>query len=441
MSRAVLAWVAVFALGSSACRGGGGEGTTPSPTGAEPALADGMPQGLFLMGLALEPVGGLVLPFQLDLEAVETDAGTVFSRFDLRAVGEDDAVSDVLASMTDLAVDPATGFVAELPPFTLPAAYNTVTGSDVDVTAVLTGEGVSADGVCGSVSGELVTFGLDLAGSTFGTVAWDQRGDDAPAACDAAVIEEIPRIATCPTLTDGVNTGFPSGGQLRDFDVALPSTYDPLQSYPIVFVYHGFGGTSGDMLDGTGLRPYADAMDVILVAPQGMDLGGSTGWDTFSDPRTNLDLVLFDDLVTCASASFSVDPQRVHVTGMSNGGLETGYLIASRAGVIASAAPMSGGLGIDLVDAGYPMPALVVWGGTVDQAFDLDFNQLALDMIADLRGDGRFVLGCDHGLGHTLDPSFWPWVLQFLVDHPRDLASEPYVGGLPAVFPSYCVIE
>lgn len=440
MSRVVLAFWVGSVLGG--CSGGDGDGDgTPVPTDTEPVLADGYPQGLFSMGLSLEPVGGLVLPFQLDLEAVTTDSGVAFSRFDLRAVGDDDAVSDVLASMTDLPVDLTTGFVAELPPFTLPAAYNTVTGSDVDVTATLTGEGVSADGVCGSVSGELVTFGLDLAGSTFGTVAWDQRGDDAPAGCGAGTIEEIPRIATCPTVTDGVNTGFPSGGQSRTFEVVLPSTYDPLQSYPLVFVYHGFGGTSADMLDGTGLRAYADALDLILVVPQGMDLGGSTGWDTFSDPRTNLDLVLFDDVLTCATASFSIDPDRVHVTGMSNGGLETGYLIASRSDVIASAAPMSGGLGIDVVDSGYAMPALVVWGGTVDMAFDLDFNQLALDMIATLDGDGSFVVGCDHGLGHTLDPSFWPWVLQFLVDHPRDLASEPYVGGLPAVFPDYCAIE
>lgn len=195
------------------------------------------------------------------------------------------------------------------------------------------------------------------------------------------------------------------------------------------------------MLDAGALRPKADASEVILVVPQGDDLGGEPGWDTFSDPRTNVDLVFFDDMLTCASESFSVDPDQIYVTGMSNGGLETGYLIATRSDVIAAAAPLSGGVGTDVVASGYAMPVLVVWGGASDQAFDLDFDALAHEMLTMFGDAGQFVVGCDHGLGHTLDPSFWPWVLQFLVDHPRDRASEPYAGGLPPVFPDYCALE
>ena len=48
---------------------------------------------------------------------------------------------------------------------------------------------------------------------------------------------------------------------------------------------------------------------------------------------------------------------------------------------------------------------------------------------------------CDHGLGHELEPEFWPWALAFLMDHPAGVDPEPYVDGLPEGFPSYCEIQ
>ncbi len=419
----------------------GGSPTVPTGTedpGPDPLALD-LPQGTFLVGLAVAPVAGLVVPFQFDLETRETDAGPIFTRFDVRAVGTADALSEILTSVADVPVS-ADGFTAEIPEFTLPAAYS-ITASDVVVQPTLVAETASPAGFCGEVTGSLVTFDLDLAGSTFGAIPWDERAAGAPGSCDAGPIQEIPRIATCPAVTAGVNTDFPSGGQLRSFEVVVPADYDPLLEWPLIAVFHGFGGTSGGMLDGTGLRPYADSLGAILVVPQGEDDAGSPLFDAFGPPESNLDLVLFDDLLTCASASFSIDPDRIHVTGMSNGGLMTGYLAATRSNVIASAAPMSGGIGTPVIDSGYAMPALVVWGGATDVAFQQDFDVLANQMIDLFLDDGQFVVACDHGLGHTLDPSFWQWVLPFLLDHPRDLSAEPYAAGLPPSFPAYCAIR
>jgi predicted esterase len=396
------------------------------------------PQGDYLMNLSIALVGGLAVPFQLHVDADDRDGAAVFSTLELRAWSPtDDTVSELLVSASDVPVDLETGFVADLPEFVLPGAYS-VTHSDVTVQATLTADEVSPDGMCGTVEGQLVTFDLDLAGSTFGAIPFDQRASGAPTQCGETVTE-IPRIETCPTLVDGLNADFPSGGQSREFEIVLPSDYDPGQQYPLIVVYHGFGDDIASMLDEGGLRPYADAMDVILAAPQGLESGGTTLFDAFSDPATNLDAVLFDDLVTCAQESFSIDPDRIHVTGMSNGGLETGYLIATRNSVIASAAPLSGGIGVPY-DPEYAMPVLVTWGGPTDSAFEQDFDQLAHDMISELQANGEFVADCDHGQGHYFDATFWPWVLQFLLDHPRGVTPEPYAGGLPAVFPDYCEI-
>ena len=56
---------------------------------------------------------------------------------------------------------------------------------------------------------------------------------------------------------------------------------------------------------------------------------------------------------------FAVDADRVHSTGMSNGGLMTGKLLAQRADVLASATPFSGGVLGDWPDDVTPPPTLV----------------------------------------------------------------------------------
>jgi predicted esterase len=429
----VLPWLLL-----GACQGPDPEEPAEEPVGDEPVVVDTLPNGLYAMSFGVSAVGGLGVPFQLDVSTTrQGDDPAVFSRFELRAVGQDDALSEVLASAEPTEVS-ETGFRVKLDEFVLPGAYS-VTGSDVAIQATLVGSQAGPGGLCGDINGELVTFGIDLAGSTFGAIPWDLREDGVPTSCEAGELEEIPRIETCPELQAGINT-LVSGEVERTFEVVLPADYDAARSYPLVLVYHGFGGDIASMLDDAGLRPYADSHQVILVVPQGENVGGTPGWDAFSDPRTNLDLVLFDDLLACATESFSVDPQRKHVTGMSNGGLFTGYLLATRSSALASAAPMSGGMGIEPIDTS-SLPVLALWGGESDLAFEQDFDLLTSEMIEVLLGRGDFVVACDHGLGHSLAPSFWPWVLQFLLDHPEGVSPEPYAGALPEGFPDYCQIR
>src|SRR5262245_18763564 len=110
-------WVPVVLI--AACAGHRDDGGSPPPGTTPDPLAD-YPHGEYLLGLSIAPVGGLVIPFRIDAATTEGEDGPLLS-FDLRAVGEEDAVSDVLVTATDLPVDHEAGFVAELPEFTLPA--------------------------------------------------------------------------------------------------------------------------------------------------------------------------------------------------------------------------------------------------------------------------------------------------------------------------------
>ena len=54
---------------------------------------------------------------------------------------------------------------------------------------------------------------------------------------------------------------------------------------------------------------------------------------------------------------------------------------------------------------------------------------------------GEDTIGCDHGLGHGLRASVWPWTLDFLQAHTRGVSPSPWAGmALPESFPDYCAV-
>lgn len=414
--------------------------STPSntdETGGEAVAPEDMPDGEYLMGFTISAVG-LEIPFQAAVESVEREDGRAFATFSLRATDGVDTVSDVLVEVTDVPVAEDGTAEVDLGSFVLPAEWSPTSGDVVlDVELAVASSG--PDGFCGDVGGMIVTFGIDLDGSTFGATPWADRAAGAEGACEASTEELTPMAAAdCPALVAGTNSGFVSAGVERSFDIVVPSAYDAGQDWPVVFVFHGYGGAGSDMLGSMGGQTAADEQGVILIAPDAADRGGENAWDVFNDTSSNLDLMLVHDLVTCAGESWSVDPDRIYATGMSNGGLFTTLLLAQRSDLLASAAPFSGGLLGTMAADFRPLPVLVTWGGASDDAYQVDFNETNLELIDTLTGLGSFVVACDHGTGHSLDSAWWPYAFEFLLAHPMGVDPEPYADGLPETFPEWC---
>ena len=105
---------------------------------------------------------------------------------------------------------------------------------------------------------------------------------------------------------------------------------------------------------------------------------------------------------------------------------------------IAAAAPISGGVVTEWPAEAVAVPTLITWGGVDDEAYEQDFHQLSLDLIAESEARGHFHVKCDHGLGHELLAEFWPWNMEFLLAHPKGVFESPFAGGLPDRFPAYC---
>ncbi len=128
-------------------------------------------------------------------------------------------------------------------------------------------------------------------------------------------------------------------GERRSYDLLVPSSYDPARTYPLVFVFHGGGGSS------EGARHQFDFSsvagdDAIFVYPNGRH--GS--WDLESPADENADMAFFDDLVASIEASHCVDSGRVFATGYSNGAFFSNQLGCRRGGEsLRGIAPHAGG--------------------------------------------------------------------------------------------------
>lgn len=154
-----------------------------------------------------------------------------------------------------------------------------------------------------------------------------------------------------------------AGGRERAYDLAVPS--GGAGPRPLVFAFHGGGGTPEDMRAELALE--AAMPDAIVAYPAGR--GGV--WDIVSPPKDNADLAFFDEVLAFVLKAECVDESRVFLTGYSMGGYFATQLACRRAPQIRAIATHAAGgpyLGPDEIDEdGQPrcpgrVAALVVHG-------------------------------------------------------------------------------
>lgn len=238
----------------------------------------------------------------------------------------------------------------------------------------------------------------------------------------------------CPALSEGTIDAFPTGDTSYRVKIELPP--DPVGA-PVLFAWHWLGGRAQDIIRYMDLDDLADEEGVIVIAPDSD--GSAYEWHFLDDPEGNPDLLLFEDLLSCAWQQLGADLDRIHALGMSAGGLQTTYLSMHEAEWLASTAPFSGGT----LDGFYstparPLPVLITWGGPDDTYGSLSFEQTSLNFAAHLVEDGSFVVECIHDGGHTIPDGATDYAWRFLSDHPYGVDPEPYADGLPEGFPSFC---
>ena len=103
-----------------------------------------------------------------------------------------------------------------------------------------------------------------------------------------------------------------SRGETVSWTLHVPRSYDSHSPHPLLVVFHGTGGTPGDLLNDSGLNDFADEHGIVVVAPH----AETTVWSfEHSDPDSFLALVEQTKRELC------IDDARIYVLGHDTGGM------------------------------------------------------------------------------------------------------------------------
>src|SRR5262249_21361628 len=154
---------------------------------------------------------------------------------------------------------------------------------------------------------------------------------------DVAVLPDLPVAVDVgpadagPVGHDFLAPNAPSRSQLvrdRPYNFYLPTGYDPAVPTPLVILLHGHApGHSGQALQRYfQLAPLAEAKTFLYAFPDGLlDQDGVRFWNA-TDACCDFygtgvdDVAYLDAVIDDVEDRFNVDPQRIFVSGFSNGG-------------------------------------------------------------------------------------------------------------------------
>ena len=168
-------------------------------------------------------------------------------------------------------------------------------------------------------------------------------------------------------------------GAQREFLLYVPTTYRSDNVAPLVFNFHGFGGSAEGQLLTSDWRRIAEKDAVLVVYPQGAELeSGSPHWNPHPASADNKsssdDLGFINSLIDDLSERYAVDEDRIYATGYSNGAGMAYGLAHHLDERFAAIAPVSGLMSEDLARSdsnGNPV-ALIHFNGTEDQERSID---------------------------------------------------------------------
>lgn len=181
-------------------------------------------------------------------------------------------------------------------------------------------------------------------------------------------------------------------GVEREALVSVPAGAAPAAGWPLVFAYHGHGGS---MRQAARSFPIHELWpEAIVVYPQGLPTPGvlvdpqgkSSGWQGASGKQGDRDVKFFDTMLAAFTRERAADAHRVYVTGHSNGGQFTYLLWALRGDALAAVAPSSGLIVSDL-DKLRPKPVLHL-GSPQDRLVKFVWQARIIDTVLELNGCG-----------------------------------------------------
>lgn len=119
----------------------------------------------------------------------------------------------------------------------------------------------------------------------------------------------------------------------------------PGKSVPVVFVFHGHGGTAKHAA--RTMAYHTHWPEAVVIYPQGVPTvgqltdpkGEKSGWQAKAGDSDDRDLKFFDEMLKWVKKEHPADEKRIYCTGHSNGGGFTYLLWKERGDAFAAVAP------------------------------------------------------------------------------------------------------
>lgn len=205
-------------------------------------------------------------------------------------------------------------------------------------------------------------------------------------------------------------------GLAREYRLVVPKTVDLEKPAPLLVAFHGMLIDSKDLMPlYTKLSDAARKHQYLIAYPNA--IGGSWG---LSPANVQRDLNFFDALVKDIGTDYKLDPDRLYVCGMSNGGYFAHLTAKERSTTIAAAASHSGPLGLQTllgVNAKRKFPVMIIHGDQ-DRILKVEFARENRDKY---RREGHEVLYIElKGEGHMWGKNVNAQLFKFFDEHPRE---------------------
>lgn len=170
--------------------------------------------------------------------------------------------------------------------------------------------------------------------------------------------------AAAPTTSE-LDWTIEHDGRERRARVVLPDGYDVDRRWPLVLSIHALGSNAGLQESYTRMTEATRARGFVVIYPEGT--GGSWNAGTCCGTATARvdDVGFLAAVLDRAERELCVDVDRVHATGMSNGGYMTHRLGCELADRLASIAPVAGADATTRCEPARPLP-VHLHHGTLD---------------------------------------------------------------------------
>jgi len=165
-------------------------------------------------------------------------------------------------------------------------------------------------------------------------------------------------------FSDQTNGSVISSGEERRYLLHVPESYDPSTPVPLVISLHGFAQWPAHQSQLTGWTELADENGFIVVHPGG--LGFPKRWQTeFQDGSApSPDVTFISDLIDQLEMDYAIDPNRIYVNGLSNGGGMSALLACELSDRVAAMGGVAGAYSFSWEDcpSARPIPAILFHG-------------------------------------------------------------------------------